>query len=219
MLARVRLLEAQKQELESQLTAAQPTDRVQTAVILEALAAVDASLEVAREQTRELMVRSPKDGKFVVPRAEDLPDRFVKKGQLLGYVLDTNDPVTVRAVVSQDEIGLVRTQTRKVKVKPADWLHGSYPAKILRQTPSGTNQLPTAALGLGGGGPFAVDPRDPDGRQTMQRVFELELGLPADVPTEFIGRRVYVHFDHGYKPLGVQAYRALRQLFLRRFSV
>ena len=30
---------------------------------------------------------------------------------------------------------------------------------------------------------------------------------------------MYVRFDHGYEPLGLQVYRALRQLFLRRFSV
>jgi hypothetical protein len=30
---------------------------------------------------------------------------------------------------------------------------------------------------------------------------------------------MYVRFDHGYEPLGIQAWRALRQLFLRRFGV
>jgi putative peptide zinc metalloprotease protein len=50
-------------------------------------------------------------------------------------------------------------------------------------------------------------------------VFELELALPSDVATGFLGQRVHVRFDHGYKPLGLQLYRALRQLLLRRLSV
>jgi putative peptide zinc metalloprotease protein len=34
-----------------------------------------------------------------------------------------------------------------------------------------------------------------------------------------LGSRVYVRLDHGYRPLGLQAWRSLRQLFLRQFGV
>jgi len=30
---------------------------------------------------------------------------------------------------------------------------------------------------------------------------------------------VFVRFNHGWEPVGLQAYRALRRLFLRRFDV
>jgi putative peptide zinc metalloprotease protein len=50
-------------------------------------------------------------------------------------------------------------------------------------------------------------------------VFELELQLPESAPSEFLGNRVHVRFDHGYEPLGLQLYRSLRQLLLRQFNV
>jgi len=180
---------------------------------------VEANLQRALEQTADLVIRSPRDGIFVVPQAQDLPERFIRKGQLIGYVVDPSDLVTVRAVVSQDEIGLVRDNTRSVQVMPADWGAQPHEARIQREVAGGTTQLPTAALGIAGGGRFAVDPRDADGRKTLERVFEIEVRLLDNAPAEYLGRRMYVRFDHGYEPLGFQLYRSLRQLFLRQFSV
>ena len=70
-----------------------------------------------------------------------------------------------------------------------------------------------------GGGTFATDPGDSEGRKTLERVFEIEIDLPPEARTEYLGTRMHVRFDHGLEPLGFQAWRALRQLFLRRFGV
>ena len=66
---------------------------------------------------------------------------------------------------------------------------------------------------------IAVDPRDTHGLTTLKPVFQLELTLPADMRSEYLGARVFVRFDHGYEPAGFQMYRALRQLLLRQFNV
>jgi len=50
-------------------------------------------------------------------------------------------------------------------------------------------------------------------------VFQLELALPTEVRSSYLGARVFVRFDHGYEPVGFQVYRALRQLLLRHFDV
>jgi len=192
---------------------------VQTEVIREAIAASKAGLELARDRLVELVVRSPRDGTFVVPQASDLPGRFVRKGQLLGYVTRATDEVKLRVAVSQDDIGRVRNSTRGVSVYPADWQGHAIEATLEREVPGGTMRLPTAALGASGGGRIAVDPRDPDGRTTIERVFEMEVALAESVPTDYLGRRMHVRFDHGWSPVGVQMYRALRQVFLKRFSV
>ena len=150
---------------------------------------------------------------------QDLPGRYARQGQIIGYVVDPSDRVTLRVVVPQDEIGLVRRDTKRVHVMPRQWRGDSIEAVVLREVPGGTNQLPTAALGVAGGGSIVVDPRDPDGRETMQRIFEIEVGLPGEVAFEHLGMRMDVRFDHGYEPAGLQIYRALRQLFLRTFGV
>ena len=101
----------------------------------------------------------------------------------------------------------------------AGWHAQSFPAQMLREVHGGTHQLPTAALGVAGGGIFAISPSDKNGRTTLERVFEIEVNLPPEAHTEYLGSRMYVRFDHGYEPLGMQAWRSLRQLFLRRFGV
>ena len=217
--ARVTLLESQLRGLAVQLAAAQVSDQVQVAVIRQEIAAVEADLARARERTDALLVRSPRQGIFVVPNENDLRGRFMRKGQLVAYVVEPADELTARVIVSQDEIGLVRERTRGVEVMSAAWGANGYPTEIVREVPGGTERLPTPALGTVGGGSFAVDPRDPNGQTTLERVFEFEIGLPPAARTGYLGQRVFARFDLGYEPLGFQLYRSLRQLFIRVFSV
>jgi putative peptide zinc metalloprotease protein len=101
----------------------------------------------------------------------------------------------------------------------AERLSETYPATVLRFVPSASEQLPSVALGSGGGGEVPVDPTDAQGARAVQSMFELELELPAQVPLVNAGGRVYVRFDHGLEPLATQWYRRVRQLFLSRFEV
>ncbi|HEU4644078.1 MAG TPA: HlyD family efflux transporter periplasmic adaptor subunit [Burkholderiales bacterium] len=215
---RVAVLQAQLKELGAQFDALILQDRVQAAMVREEMAAVAANLERARQRQTELIIRSPADGRFVAPSAADLPGRFVTKGQLVAYVVEPK-ALTARVVLSQDDIGLVRQRTRSVEVMLAAWGADPLPARIQREVPGGSRQLPTPALGSAGGGPFAVDPRDEQGVRTLARVFQLELALPPEVREAYLGARIFVRFDHGTEPVGFQVYRALRQLLLRQFDV
>ena len=217
--ARVSLLESQLRGLAVQLAAAQASDQVQVALIRQEITAVEGDLKRARERTDALLVRSTRGGIFVVPNEKDLNGRFMRKGELVAYVVEPADEMTARVIVSQDEIGLVRERTRGVRVMSAAWGAKGYSTKVVREVPGGSERLPTPALGTVGGGSFAVDPRDPDGMTTLERVFEFEIGLPPAARTGFLGQRVFVRFDLGYEPLGLQLYRSLRQLFIRVFSV
>lgn len=217
--ARVNILKANQKELRSQLTFAQATDRVQAALVREELVKVTADLERANERYKELLVRSPRSGMLVIPHEQDAVGRLARKGQLVAYVVESSDLRTVRVVVSHDEVGMIHSGTRSVAVRPSGWGDQSYAAKILREVPGGTMRLPSAALGSGAGGRILIDPRSNDGVTTLERVFEIDIGLPAEAEPSFMGQRMHVRFNLGYKPLGLQAYRSLRQLFLRRFSV
>ena len=217
--ARVKLLESHQREFELQMTLARTVSQVQVAILREELAAIAGDLARAREQLEALTIRSPRAGVFIVPNRRDLPGRFVRQGQIVAYVINPSDHLTVRAVVSQDNIGLLREEIRRVNVLETVWGGQDFEATLRRAVPGGTQQLPTAALGTAGGGSIAVDPRDPDGRQTLVRVFEFEVDLPDEASTKFLGNRVHVRFDHGFEPIGLQLYRSLRQLLLRQFGV
>ena len=215
---RVAVLNAQVEELSAKYDALMPTDRVQAAMMREELIAAQANLRRSLEREAALTFRSSASGRFVVPNAADLPGRFVNKGQLVGYVVEPRE-LTARVALLQDDIALVRQDTRSVEVMLAAWGADPVPARIRREVPGASLQLPTAALGSAGGGPIAVDPRDKQGVTTLKQIFQLELTIPAEVRSEYLGARVYVRFNHGFEPAGFQIYRAFRRLMLRHFNV
>lgn len=215
---RVAVLEAQFAELSAKYDALMPVDRVQAAMVREQMIAAEANLRRSREREGELVFRSPASGRFILPNSVDLPGRFVNKGQLVGYVLQPRE-LTARVVLLQDDIAKVREETRGVEVMLAGWGASPIPARIRREVPGASTNLPTAALGTAGGGSIPVDPRDKDGVKTLGQVFQLELVFPADMRSEYLGARVFVRFDHGFEPIGFQVYRAFRRLLLRQFNV
>lgn len=217
--ARVAVLEAQLRGLRRQYTAVRATDQAEAAVLLEEINGVRSDLERARERQRELVIVSPRAGVFVVPVEQDMPGRFVKKGQLVGYVIDASDRLTARTMVNQNDIALVRERTRGVDVIPVHWDGKSASARVIREVPEGLNALPTPALGTMGGGSIPIDPRDNKGVTALDRYFEYEIALPAVDDRAFIGQRVKVRFDHGTEPIGFQVFRLIRQVFLRLFDV
>jgi len=215
---RVAVLEALMKELAAKYDALLPVDRVQAAMVREEMTAARANLKRAREREAELTFRSPASGRFIVPNAVDLPGRFINKGQLVGYVVEPRELI-VRVALVQDDIALVRQKTRRVEVMLADWGARPIKAHIRREVPGASTQLPTAALGSAGGGAIAVDPRDKQGVTTVKQVFQLDLAVPAEFRSDYLGSRVYVRFDHGFEPAGIQMYRAFRRLLLRQFNV
>ena len=126
----------------------------------------------------------------------------------------------MRATIRQDDIDLVRHRLRSAAVKLAERLDETLPARIIREVPAGRDDLPSKALGGTGGGALAVDPRDPQGTKTLQRVFQVDIELPANAAAAAaFGSRAYVRFDHDWEPAGQQIWRRMRQLLLSRLQV
>lgn len=218
VVARERLLAARVQELEARLIQNLFTDRPKAELVEEELRYANERLTQARERAADLVVRSAADGIFVLPLAEDLSGRFVSQGQLLAYVVELGT-VTVRAVVSQATIELVRYRTHRAEVRLAERLGETIPAVIRRIVPAASERLPARALGSTGGGEIPIDPGDRQGLTAVQKVFQVDLELPSHASVINLGGRGYVRFDHGWAPLALQWYRSIRQLFLSHFNV
>lgn len=211
-------LEARHRELLARYTEQHVKDLVKAEIIKEELVHAQESLARARQRASELTIRSRTGGIFVAPLAADLPGRFVRQGELLGHVVEL-ETITVRTVIPQAVVDLVRQQTRAVEVRLAERLAETFPAVITRAVPGASEQLPSPALGSQGGGQMATDPLDKQGVKAIQKVFQMDLELLAPSRLINVGGRVYVRFDHGRAPLGLQWYRQVRQLFLARFNV
>lgn len=217
--ARLDLIDAELGGLEIQRTALARSDRVEAALIAGEIKLRQSDRARLVEQIDELVVRAPRTGTAVLPRGADLTGRFMRKGAVIGYVIAPRDTSAVRVMVGQNDVDVVRNDTRSVSVMPVEWDTKAYPARILREVPGATDQLPTPALGLAGGGTVPVDPGDEAGLRTLGRYFEFELLMTGAPKGDLLGRRVKVRFDHGYEPIGFQAYRSLRQLFLTLYNV
>lgn len=216
--ARTRLLQAQLDELEARYNASIVSKRVQADMINEQKAHLVAALELAFKRHAELQVRSPSDGVFVMADVANAPGRFTQRGDVLAYV--TNSAATsVRVVVAQSAENLVSQRTKKVEVRPAGSVGQPFVAQIKREVPAATDELPSMTLSLEGGGKIGLDPNKPGDGKALEKLFVLDLDLSSGAPTNYIGGRIYVRFEHQPEPLADQWYREVRRVFLKRFNV
>jgi putative peptide zinc metalloprotease protein len=214
----VRVLEARIEELEAKLDAQLFAERVQAELTRRELAREEAAYRRALERAGELVARSAVAGDFVIAQPDDLPGRFVRKGQMIGHVTQ-QARLLVRVVVSQDDVDLVRSRLVRADVRLAGRMAEVYPATVVREVPAAKDQLPSAALSSEGGGAVPQDPRDPKGGKALVSTFQFDLELPPATPHAGFGGRAYVRFVHHPEPLGWQCYRRVRQAFLARFNV
>lgn len=215
--AQVREGEAKVAEYQARFNALFVDDRVNAELVREDLDREKAALARLLERADNLIVRSPGDGRFVAPQAQDMPGRYFRRGELLGYVTERVNPI-VRVVVQQDQADIVRTASRRIEMRNAYRISDVVIGTVMRDTPGGVVKLPSRALTLDGGGQFAVDPSDAQGLTALKHIFQLDIDLPTD-SLALYGGRVYVRFEHFNKPLGYQWYRNMRSIFLSHFNV
>ena len=216
--AKVAVIVAQLEEMQLRFDAVKQLDRVQAEVLQEQVQRLTGTLAAYRTREQDLTVSSEQDGRFVLPRADDMPGRFLKRGDLLGYVIGDNDLV-VRVVVPQSDVDLVRQRTTKVDAYFAENLERPVPARIRREVPAAQNDVPSMALTTQGGGPIVLDPSHTQKPQSLFSMFQFDVDLLEPVPPRLAGARVYVRFDHGREPVAFRVLRAFRQFFLGQFRV
>ncbi|NYS26011.1 peptidase M50 [Rhodobacteraceae bacterium 2376] len=216
--AEIGVVDARIAELRLTLAAVEIADRVEAARMRERLGQAERGRARLAERQEGLALRSTAQGVFVLPDADDLPGRFIRQGQPLGYVVEGGTPV-IRTLVSDRDIDLVRHRTRDVQVRFADRLDDILPAQLRAQTPAATRHLVSPVLSDQGGGPFALDPAGESPLQALQTVFQIDVALDQPLDRTLIGGRAHVRFDLGAEPLGYRLWRSTRQIFLRTFRV
>jgi putative peptide zinc metalloprotease protein len=216
--ARYREQTSKVAELEVQAVLDLANDRARAFQAREALQREQSVLADIEGRVAQLGTLAQSSGTFVRSASEDLPGSFVRRGDLLGYIVAPEQRM-VRAVVAQDHIGMVRGHLEAVEVMLSDRVGEPCAGRIVRAVPQGDERLPSKALALEGGGVFVLDPRDPAGLRTLSKVFQLDIELNAAPRDLRIGTRAYVRFRFKAEPMFRQAARLTRQLFLARLHV
>ncbi len=213
----VRFLEARFEEYQTRYQVSFLGDRTETVLMKEALARLEAELNHARQRREALLLRSSSTGIFVLPDAVDVTGRFYRRGMPLGYVLDSGR-MRVRALIPQDDIERVRNDTHSVEIRLAENVGETIPASVIREVPAASRILPSLAFSIEGGGLYAIDPREPDYPQVLERLFQFDI-QPARAATFKVEERVFVRFEHSPEPLAWRWFRAFRRLLLSHFSI
>lgn len=214
---KVRVLKAQVEESKARYEA-NINDKNLAEMLREDYQYVLSQYRRAQERFSRLQVRAMLSGNIVIPGYDNLVDRYINRGQVLGYIIDY-DTLPVNAMVAGDDIKYVVNNTERIEVRFASHPADVYQGRIKRITPSADKNLVSPVLSVDGGGDIALDPKSNGNRpQTYREYYHFEIDVP-DAPRKIIEERAYVLFEHKPEPLARRWYRSLRRLFLRTFSV
>ncbi|MFK8067886.1 MAG: hypothetical protein AB8D52_06555 [Gammaproteobacteria bacterium] len=216
LLSEEKIYQSKLKELTLKMSSAQINERTEAEIIADDITSLKKKLDHISDQKDKLIIRSKDEGVFSLKEKNNLENRYLKKGDLIAYVIK---PGTMFAsvVLPQNDMDKID----HVSIKLASDISNSIAAKITREIPASSNQLPNSALGTKGGGPFVTNPQDSKGLQTIEPVFHFDIKLNEKNKhiNQYIGGRVYAKFTHNEKPLAQHWYRSIRQLFLSHFDI
>lgn len=210
---------AKVEEMRSRVALAQSTDKVQWQIALSGLDFHVTSLRTLRSKSDSRVILSPHDGRFVMPAPSDFNGRYFGRGEVLAHVLDPQK-FTLISVVDQTRAELVRQDTQRVELRSIDRMAQVMDARLVREVPAATQDLPSMALSLQGGGQIGLDPKtsgQDHAPKALTPLFQFELAFGAGVLPQALGNRVYIRFVHQNEALGLQLWRSLRQMVMKRF--
>ena len=188
------------------------------------------------EDALALTVRAPCDGLWLAPDAFHYRGSMLPRGLELGAVQSTQT-FAVSAVVRQDDVSRLfspeQVQGTEVRVRGQE---GSLlGVASFTAIPAERQDLPSAALGILGGGNVAVENQaaqsrrptasgamksEGEGTHATEPIFEIRAQLQPDANVKLLhGQRVVVRMTLQSTPLAAQWWRSLRQTFQRTYKL
>ncbi len=185
------------------------------AIRAEAVAAAEAELAEARKDAAAQVVRSPSAGALVLTNtAADMQYRYAQKGEQIAWLWDPARAL-IRVLVPMSDAAVLEETIQAVSIRLGTDPDVVQSGQVVRIVPAASDSLFNPVLSLDGGGPFAVTR---EGNQARMQEAAFEIDVRGDLPLAMAGlhSRAYVRFDLGWKPLGLQAWRRIRLVFLKR---
>ena len=214
-------LEARRQSLQARLVETQARqqqvflrDRSRADVLKTQVSAIEADIKDVEEQLDNLRVVSTAAGVVSLPMADDLLGRYVKRGDVIGYVTGQSE-VSALVAIPQRDIDVVRQGMSAIEVRLSSQPTETLAAEFLRELPQATDRLPNRILGSAAGGAVATDARDASGTQLLSNIFLVEIALPLEMPGNYLGQRIHVRFVHQDESIGNRLVRRLNQFLLQ----
>lgn len=213
-------LRAEFRRLQVSRQFAQTQDAAKAQIMDERLAALEEQIARVHRDLQSLALGSPISGIWVAPDIDRITGKYVSRGQRLGVVANL-DKLRIRAIAGQTVAArLIREAKPNVEIRIKGRPDIELAGRIEKIIPAGQEKLPSAALGYSAGGSTQIDLEDPSGRLAAEPFFEI-LVVPS-LPQESRvrpGQTMILMFETSAKPMLVQSWRSLLQLFQRRFQI
>jgi putative peptide zinc metalloprotease protein len=159
-------------------------------------------------------------GVWVAPRLNELMDSWVPRGTAVGQIVD-DESFEFSAVVAQRDVSRIFSgEVRDATVRLSGQADRTIATESSIQIPVERMELPSAALGLGGGGEVMTNLMDPSGVRALQPFYEMRLRISRDPGVEvFHGQSGRAKFRLRPEPLLRQGIRSLQQLIQERYQL
>lgn len=210
-------LMAQRRRLKLQRQSAQTETAAAVQLIDEKRQAVEEQIKRVERDLAGLAVYSTIPGVWVAPDGQRQRSMRLERGMRIGVVADLNH-LRIRAVADQQVASrLIDADSVPVEIRGKQRPGCNLQGRIQKIIPAGQEELPSAALGYAAGGSTRIDQEDASGRLAAEPFFEIIVTptATASVPLK-PGQTMVLRFETEAKPLIVQGWRSLRQLFQQR---
>jgi putative peptide zinc metalloprotease protein len=181
------------------------------------LKALDSREAALKDQLENLVVRAPVSGRWISNDLHEVMNSVVPRGQTLGMVRGEEGYVFT-AVVHQRDAGRLSLADCELMIRGQEG--PTLMLKGLDAIPAGQSDLPSAALGVAGGGSMGVAVNDRAGNQSTEPYFQVRGSIEiADGVIPQHGQRGVARFPLPKTPLLSQWSHAARQFFQREYQL
>ena len=192
-------------------------DPVQLKIYDDELSRLKSELKESRKRLQSLTISAQAEGIWTVINAADLQGRFVKRGDLIGYVITDSD-ITVRGMIPESDIEHVREHVTAMHALKASDLSTELIPASWYVFPATTKEPVSEILTEAAGGDVIMDPAASSSPQSLRRYFIVALEFDH-LPATHVEERIYLQFEHPPEAIIYRVYRLVRRTFLEYFDV
>lgn len=192
------------------------TEPERSALMQDQILELEVELTDLNRQVSDLTVRATQTGIFSIAALPDLQGRYIRKGELLGFVYEPG-AVEVHTVLNAINDQTIRGGDVAAEVRFSGQPNLSIRVDEIIVVPQALDRLPDSVLGSRMGGEVLVDGNDEAGLNTMYPVFQFNLILPLIENTEALGKTASIKFKHhSDRTLALNILDSAREFWFKR---
>ncbi len=188
-------------------------------ILTEQIEALQEKIDRVDSELSSLRLQPALAGTWVSPEIEKIKGAYLRRGDRIGVVASLDD-VRIRATAGQDLAARIEEAYEHLEIRVKGRPDAMLTGRIEKILPAGQEVLPSQALGYAVGGWMPTLLQDPNGVRTAEKFFEIRIAPDPNSPVRLLcGQRVITRIQMPAKPIALQWWQSLRQLFQRRFHI